>query len=188
MFWLLGGIAFLLALRFAAGRYWIPFIFPILLCLDRQHRHVKVAISLSAILSLLLAWDDRGLANSHHQLSRLLPEEKGLYAGHWGFQYYAEKQGWVALEDDALLSTDQRLAIVKHAWPQEPLNSCLLLELEQVWKYTGVGIRVHSEEARANVHSQLISLGNIEPIEVYSAWGIGFDPWEELRVYRVCGP
>ena len=103
-------------------------------------------------------WDDRdspGLIITAPSFCQL---REGLYAGHWGFRYCAEKNDWVALEDDAFMATGQLLATVRHVGHGNH-QTCLVQELEHIWQYE-IGIRLHSEDTNANIHSQLISRGN----------------------------
>ena len=59
----------------------------------------------SAILALLVAWADCGLANSARIAAAEINNEYGAtqtvwFQGHWGFQYYMESSGGKAVDED----------------------------------------------------------------------------------------
>ena len=89
--WLIGGLFFLLSLRFAATRYWLPFVVPYWLWMHEE-KWLKYWTIIMAIVSIHLAWDDAQLAKGQHHLARKVVQvckeqygdETGYFAGHWG--------------------------------------------------------------------------------------------------------
>lgn len=191
--WGVGGLIFLLALRFTAARYWIPFAAPwVLLALrGAGPRLVRVSVGATVTLSLLLGMSDLRLARAQHSLAQriltLTEGEPGLIAGHWGWQHHLEAAGWTALEDDAEVPFGSLLATSEIAWPQTPAGGC----------FTEVAVlsappaflpapRVHTASGVANLHAHVVS--GRPPIETYAPWGLGRDPLDVVSLERSCGP
>ena len=187
--WLLGGLVFLLRLRFTAGRYWLPFFAPAVLVPLRTAppRLVAVAVVGTLALSILLAVDDLELAHAQSELAARVQSDAdapGLIAGHWGWQHHLSAAGWVPLEEDAVLPPGAFLAVSSVAWPQEPAPGCR----DRVGTYTALdrwpGPRVHTVEGAANLHAFVISAD--PPVETYSPWGFGRDPHDVATLWRGC--
>ena len=185
--WLLLGVGLLMALRFSAARYWIPFFAPaILLGLSQAPRWlVGVCIPASLGLGLTLATDDLDLADTQERAAaRALGAGVGKISGHWGFQYHLEAAGWMPVEEDQDLPPATWIAISKIAWPQLPSNTC--------WDFTEVlpladpnpGLRVLSHAAGANIHGNFIA--GPPSARVYAPWSVAADPMDQLTVRRTC--
>jgi hypothetical protein len=84
------------------------------------------AFLLSVLLSLSIAIGDAEIANGYRQIimGRIAPQAEDhwnrfYFAGHWGFQYYAEHAGGIALD----ISQPQRyepgdlVVVAQNAWP-----------------------------------------------------------------------
>ena len=187
--WGVGGLVFLLKLRFTAARYWLPFLAPwVLLALrGAPPRWIQGAVGLTVALSLLLARADLGLARAQEMLARQVveksQEEVGLFAGHWGWQHHLEAAGWAALEDDGAVPLGTLLAISQVSWPQEAAPGCFEMvaafQAPAAW-----GPRVHTADGAANVHAFLVS--GSPPIETYAPWGYGGDPLDQVQLMRAC--
>ena len=184
--WLALGLFFLLSLRFAATRYWLPFMAPaVLLCLQAAPgRLVQPAVGLTVLLGIALSVDDLELAHAQEfAASEAQAQGTGLIAGHWGFQHHLERAGWVALEDDAPVPAGTLLAISPNAWPQTP-SGCLeptgTVSFPDRWP----GPRVHTRTGGANLHGH--SLAGTPPLPTLSPWSFGTDPLDRLVLYRGC--
>lgn len=185
--WLMLGLGLLLALRFSAARYWIPFYAPVvLLALVYAPRWLTaICIPASLGLGLALASDDLDLAETQERAAvRAMDAGTGRIAGHWGFQHHLEAAGWTPVEEDQALPPATWVAISKIAWPQLPSNSC--------WDFMEVsplpdprpGLRVLSHEAGANIHGNFIA--GPPSARVYAPWSLADDPMDQLTVRRTC--
>ena len=189
----LGGLVFLLGLRFSAARYWIPFFAPWVLLTLRGAgpRLVRAAVGATVALSLLLAMSDLRLSRAQHSLAQrvlaLTKGEPGLVAGHWGWQHHLEGAGWTPLEDDAEVPFGALLATSSISWPQMPAEGCFrevaVLSLPPPMV---PGPRVHTASGLANLHAFVIS--GQPPVETYAPWSFGRDPLDVVRLERSCGP
>lgn len=188
--WWVGGFVFLLALRFAATRYWLPFLAPLVLVPLRAagRRTVAVALVVTPLLALGLSVDDFELARAQQELARRVAKlaPTGLFAGHWGFQYALERAGWRPLEDDRPLPPGTLLAIDADAWPQQPAQGCRTPVARWSVADRIAGPRVHTAAGAANFHAFLVA--GQPPVETYAPWGFGDDPLDVVTVVRGCRP
>ncbi len=187
LIWLGIGLVFLLTLRFTASRYWIPFFAPAVLLSLRAAptRWVRIACLITPVLSVLLAIDDMDLARVHKAAAdRAQKLGPGHIGGHWGFQHYLERAGWVPIEDDALLPNNAWVARSKHAWPQVPANNCWANTREIPLDDPRPGLRVLTHEGGANFHGHM--LAGEPPTAVYAPWSIGDDPMDVLTLQQTC--
>lgn len=186
--WALGGLAFLLVLRFSAARYWLPFLpaFAVAaLRLAPSRRQLTLHVAVAATLALGLSVDDLGLARAQreaaHRVADLSPS--GSFAGHWGWQHYLEAAGWQAIEDDGPVTVP--FAVASTPWPQSPeAGACLrkVLEFELIDRWWGP--RVHTAEGGANLHAYLVA--GDPPTETYAPWSFSDEPYETVVVYGRC--
>ena len=191
-FWIVGGALFLLNLRFAATRYWIPFALPLFVVWGER----KVASGwrlLFAVLSVHLVWDDAQLAKSQQELAKRSVAycmekfgERGLFAGHWGWQYVLEAENWKSVEDGLIIPNNVCFSYSDVSWSQEVDLRCI--DETQIWevKYRNwfMPLRVHTIEGQANYHSFMIS--NHPPIQTMTPFGWGYDPWDRVHFFRSC--
>jgi hypothetical protein len=205
--WALLGLVFLLALRFTAARYWIPF-FPAVVLLGLQQagpRLVQAASVLTVLLSLGLATDDHDLALVQRDLAQFVGQmdaEQGRFAGHWGWQYHLEGSGWQILEEDSPVPEGGLLAVSAISWPQAPAPGCYkLVECISAAPMPYLP-RVHAPASGANLHAFLGAAlpgtpespcpsptepaWDLQPIESYAPWTFSQDPQEVLSVWRSC--
>ena len=84
------------------------------------------AFLLSVLLSIFIAVGDAEIANRYRQiiLDRIPPQaddtrNRFFFAGHWGFHYYAEKSGGIALDTSQLqhFEPGDLIAVAQNAWP-----------------------------------------------------------------------
>ncbi len=189
--WLFGGLVFLLQLRFAAARYWLPFFAPaVLIPLRLAPRGLlRGAALLSTVLGLFLAAADQDLARAQARLAASVLDrasgETGIFAGHWGFQHHLEAAGWVALEEDAPIPAETLFAVSAVAWPQSPApGACLKPEGRFVDAAPYWRPRIHSATAAVNIHADVVS--DRPPVESYAPWGFGGDPLDVVTLWRGC--
>jgi len=204
--WALLGLTFLLALRFTASRYWIPF-FPALVLLSLQGVHARwaqAATLLTLTLSLGLAADDHDLAMVQRDMAVQLSEmdeERARYAGHWGLQYHLMGTDWRQLEEDSPVPDGRLLAVSAISWPQAPAPGCFQLVQCIAASPLPYLPRVHAPEAGANFHAHLASgppgrPGNpceitqgwdLQPVETYAPRTFSTEPQEVMTLWRSCG-
>ncbi len=189
--WLGLGLCFLLTLRFSAARYLLPFLAPAVLLPLRVAGPglVRLAVPTTLSLGLLLLVDDLRLAEAQASLAaRVLTAaagERGLFAGHWGFQYHLERAGWTPLEQDEGVPEHTLFAVSVAAWPQEPAPGCLepigAWSVSDPWPLP----RVHTAAGAANLHASLVA--GSPPVETYAPWGFGRDALDQVTLWRGCG-
>ena len=183
--WLLGGIFFLLQLRFAATRYWLPFFLPVLFCSVQDIKFLEkcIRIVVGLLCTIFLAYDDFAFADAHRRAAEEFGKERqGLFAGHWGWQYYLEREGWKSVEEDQQLPKTGWFAQINTAWPQE-VEGCRTLEKELIFPSRSF-IRVHTYEGRANFHSSALSNGS----SVFVPWSFGQDPYVKAQLFQLSCP
>lgn len=186
--WTLGGLAFLLTLRFAAARYWLPFLpGPALaaLRLGVGRSRLAIAIALQALVALGVSIDDQALARAQARAAQQVSAlGSGTFAGHWGWQYAMEAAGWRALEEGAV--PEGLFAVDWIAWPQEPSErACLVPVLTLAMPDSFPGPRVHTAEGGANLHAFLVA--GSPPTETYAPWSLSNEPYDRVTLYRPCG-
>jgi len=187
--WFALGAAFLLALLFVATRYWLPFVPAAVLAALRggpSRARVVAAVAVAAALSFALARDDERLARGYRDAAREVSGRfpPGVFAGHWGWQYYLERAGWRPLESGEPVSG--RLAIAFAPWPQSGDTAACSVreygkELDGGWP-----IRVYSAEGAASFHSNLIA--GREPIASFAPWTLSTAPRDRIAVWRCDAP
>jgi len=186
--WLAIGGLFLLTLRFAAARYWLPFLPPAVLLAARAASPRALAWGVPVVVGwgLLVAGDDLAFALAQRDLAARVQAAAGgpgHIAGHWGFQHHLEAAGWTSHEDDAPLPPGTPLARSAAAWPQEAAG-CVVevgrFDAPAVWPFP----RVHTRDGAANAHSFLVA--GDPPLPVFSPVGWGTDPYDTVTLWRAC--
>ena len=83
---------------------------------------------------------------------------KGAIAGHWGFQFYAERSGWESSEDDEPLPQHVEYFLRSSvAWPQEPVLDCFNeIASHSFPVFSPYLPHVHQQSIRANYHASAI--------------------------------
>lgn len=194
--WIVGGLVFLLQLRFTATRYWLPFAAPAVLAVLRSAgpRLRRTAVLLTAGLSLALSVDDADFARQQARLAAQadaattdVPPDQRWFSGHWGWQHALEARGWRAVEEDQPLSMGAIWATSAASWPQDPAPACFAerdtLTAPRAWPLP----RTHTRDGVGNFHAHVISAQ--PPLEVYAPFGFGADPIDRVRIWQVvpCG-
>ncbi len=198
--WALGGLAFLLALRFTAARYWLPFLPAVALAwlrLRPSRNQLILAVGVQVLVALGLSVDDFAMARVGRDAAvevaaRSLDAAAGppgstlrVFAGHWGWQHYLEAQGWRSLEDEERLPPGALLAVADSPWPQEPADgSCLELLWERSFEDRFPGPRVHTAAGFANLHASVVA--GQPPVPTYAPWTLASDPRDHVALYRIC--
>jgi hypothetical protein len=186
--WAVGGAVFLISLRFAAARYWVPFLPAFVLAALRvapSARRVSWAIATSAVLAMGLSVDDQAFARAQRvgaeQVNRL--GTPGSFSGHWGFQYHLEALGWTALEEGA--ATGPLHAVFLEGWPQEADPEQCRVEkgrfsvADRWW-----GPRTHSLNPTANLHANWLAGSPPQPSLL--PWTFSNSPYVEVVLYTPC--
>lgn len=184
--WALGGLLFLLTLRFTAARYWLPFVAAPILAAARfglEGRLLHAAVGANLVLALALSWDDQNLAKAHLDAAQRVGAGPGTFAGHWGWQHHLEALGWTALEDDG--SPGARHVEALAPWPQQPAEGACLREVERfVVEDTFLGPRTHTASGFANLHAFVVA--GDPPVETYAPWSFSNEPYEVVVIYEPC--
>jgi hypothetical protein len=180
--WALGGSAFFLTVRFAATRYWAAFIPAVGLLALRNardsHGWTMLGVACNVALALGIAIDDQNQARAYQSAAlRVADYGPGTFSGHWGWQHYLERAGWVPLERG---ETPGRMHVIAtHADVQLPdPDVCLTLverfSLPDRWP----GPRTYSWLNRAFYHAGGRGL--------YLPWTISAEPYDVVSVYERC--
>ncbi len=185
--WAVGGLAFLLALRFTASRYWLPFLPAIALAALRTQpprAGLFATVLLGSLLSLGLSIDDHAMARGQQAAAQAVAlRGTGSFSGHWGWQYHLEKAGWQPLEEGATPSGLH--AVAEAPWPQETHpDACLETIAQWTVPDSWWGPRTHSRVGAANFHAFIIS--GTPPIETYSPWTLGNEPYDTITLFESC--
>ena len=184
--WLLGGLLFLLTLRFNAARYWLPFVAAPILAAARfglSDRLLGAAVGANLLLAVGLSWDDAAMARAHEDAAERIGPGPGTFAGHWGWQHHLEAQGWTPLEDDG--EPAARHAVALAPWPQQPAESACLEEVERFSLPDAFpGPRSHTGEGFANLHAYVVA--GDPPIETYAPWSFSSEPYDTVVLYARC--
>ncbi len=186
--WAVGGLVFLLVLRFSATRYWLPFLpaFAVAaLRLAPSHRQLTLHVLAAATLALGLSIDDQAQARAQREAALRVTDlsPTGSFAGHWGWQHYLEAAGWRPIEDEGPVTAP--FAVASTPWPQAPdprvcLEKVLEFELTDDWW----GPRAHTAQGGANLHAYLVA--GEPPTETYAPWSFSNEPYEIVTVYGRC--
>lgn len=181
--WAGGGLLFLLLLRFAATRYWLPFLIAPTLAALRLHpgpRRIAAVAVVQALLALALSWDDRNLARAQQHLAQEITSRgTGSFAGHWGWQHHMEAAGWRPLEDEG--PPDALHAEAVAPWPQQPDRACALLDTLTV-SDSFPGPRTHTAAGGGNLHAYVVS--SPEVVETYAPWSFSNEPYDIVHLWR----
>ncbi len=178
--WALVGVVFLLALRFTATRYWLPFLPPVILAMPPAWPRLRVSLGLG--LGALLLLDDalhaRGVADL---AGRAASTGVGRFVGHWGWQNALEEAGWTALDEGSDPPPGTLVAVPRQAWPQGAKVRCDLVvfsgQADAPFSWLPRG---YSEAASANLHANWIA--GRPPVRTVVPWWFASDPYESARV------
>jgi hypothetical protein len=181
--WAVLGMGLLLALRFTATRYWLPFLPAVLLSFP-SGRWTRRTLAVQLSLGVLLAADEDRSARAQEDLARQVARVgTGGFTGHWGWQWQLEQRGWTALDEGTRPAPGALVAIPREAWPQPVEVGCSRIVWEGFaqpqlpWLPRG-----YSSEAGANLHASWIA--GPPPVRTVKPWGFANDPYEQVRVCR----
>lgn len=150
---------------FGATRYLLPLLPPLVWLLARseaERGRVRWVASVAAgtALSMLVLWGDTGYANAWRTAAGRLPREgRRFEIGHWGFQWYAEAQGYAPLAPRQVLEAGDVVARAEgvHGARSSPAHLAVLQDVSTV-TVASPWLRVMDGAAQAGLYS--------------SAWGI----------------
>jgi hypothetical protein len=182
--WAAMGFVLLATSRFAATRYWIPFLPAFILLGLRcrgERRFVELAIAANLLVSLGMAIDDFEYADHMQQAALGVARfsKTGQFTGHWGWQYYLEKSGWKPLEPDDV--PEGFVATPRNADPQK-LGKSLCLDYVTTFDVPDrwPGPRVHALGARGCYHAGGKGM--------YAPWAFSNEPYDTITVHHSCQP
>lgn len=178
--WALGGLAFLLTLRFTAARYWLPFLPGAALVLPVTAPRWRVGVGLA--LGLALVAEDAVHARADTALAAQVAElGVGRFTGHWGWQGTLEAAGWSALDEGERPPAGTLVALPEAAWPQAVDVRCDAVRLiadapaGPAWLPRG-----YAPAAGANLHANWVA--GPPPTRTVIPWWFGREPYERARV------
>jgi len=184
--WALGGLVFLLSLRFTAARYWLPFVAAPILAAGRfglDRRLLAAAVGANLLLGVALSYDDYRFAKAHEEAAARVGPGPGTFAGHWGWQHHLEAAGWTALEDDG--TPAQRHVEALAPWPQQPAEGTCMNEIERfAIEDHNPGPRTHTAEGFANLHAYVVA--GDPPVETYAPWSFSDEAYETVVIWERC--
>jgi hypothetical protein len=192
-------------LMFTSVRYLVPLLpAAILLLLPQSGVAPKIAersgtafaaLAASLVLAFLIALGDAQTADIARSYVRDVVRPAAarshgrlLFAGHWGFQWYMERAGGVAVEagERPVLRSGDLLAVAHTPFPQldrAPLGDNVVASS---MSYT-IGVPVHTIDCWANASFYSNAIGRCRrPDSVaYLPWGISSEPVEKFDLYSV---
>lgn len=127
-----------------------------------------------------------------HELKAVLEDEErpAYFAGHWGFQYYAERHDGELLDKWKIprFRPGDSVVIAKTPWPshlQPPVAGPLAFERRSLSINRSWPVRTLSCQAGVFFHGNAIS-GCVRPTLL--PFGISAEPWEEFLIYQARTP
>jgi hypothetical protein len=178
--WAVLAPAFLLTLRFAATRYWLPFLPAVLLAFPAHWPRWMVAVPFG--LGSMLAIEDNLHARADAELAeRAASVGTGGFVGHWGWQHVMESHGWTAIDEGSAVAPGTLVAVPTQAWPQAVELRCDHVRWEgAAWSPFPWLPRGYSAEARANLHASFIA--GRPAVRTVAPWWFARDAYESARV------
>lgn len=180
--WAVAGALFFLVTRFAATRYWVPFMPGVALLALRnagsRTRLQSVGIAANVLLSLGIAIDDQNFARAHKAAAQQVAQfGTGTFSGHWGWQHYLQAAGWSPVERGG--PTASWHAYARSADSQLP-DPAICLEFVERWQMQDKwwGPRVYSPYGRAFYHGGGVGW--------YAPWTLSDEPYEVITLYQMC--
>jgi hypothetical protein len=155
-----------LLVYFGAARYLLPLLPPLVWLLARSGEAERgawrfgAAVAAASALSLLVLWGDAGYANAWRAAALRLPAgDRRFETGHWGFQWYAGRQGYRPLSARDVLDGGDVVAEAHgiHGAGPWPAQSAVLQENSTI-SVPSPWLRVMDMRAQAGLYS--------------SAWGL----------------
>jgi 4-amino-4-deoxy-L-arabinose transferase-like glycosyltransferase len=199
--WLWAGLAFQAGLMFTSVRYLLFLAPPAILLVLREMPHTSkgwklwLPLAASFALTLSIATGDARIANGYRETVRneIAPEVAGsarfFFAGHWGFQYYAEELGGQALDLNTppVLNKGDAVVLASTPWPlitQPVLQAGQSVAVKTVEYDPGWAVRTIDCASAANFYGNLIyRCGRTTLLP----WAFGQGPSESFQIYRIGG-
>lgn len=200
--WIVVGFAFQYGLMFTATRYLLFLAPPVILLVLKLSAPVPrqaalvVALAANLLFTVFLAVGDLEAAGVYRNTARgeirsRLENEKGrfYFAGHWGFQYYAEKMGGAIMDklNPPILRPGDLVVIATTPWPgrlDPPIAPGLGVEATTLTVKNFWPLRTISCAGGVNFYGNAIS-GCIRP--TFLPFGFSSEPLETFLVYRMRG-
>jgi 4-amino-4-deoxy-L-arabinose transferase-like glycosyltransferase len=203
--WIAATCALQTRLMFTSVRYLLPLLpAAILLLMPRSRVAAKVGersrtafatMAASLVLVFGVALGDAETANVARSVVRDVVRPAAarthgrlLFAGHWGFQWYMEQLGGVAIEagERPLLRGGDLLAVAHTPFPQIDSGPTGDDVVDLSTSYS-IGIPIHTIDCWADASFYSNGIGRCRrPVSVaYLPWGISSEPVEELDLYSV---
>jgi Dolichyl-phosphate-mannose-protein mannosyltransferase len=200
--WYLAAFVFQYGVMFTATRYVVflapPAILMVMRATTAKPRHAVLGLALGANLLLVIsiAVGDLLAANLYrtfagNEVKALRgSQNRVFFAGHWGFQYYAERAGGELIDKrkGPQLQSGDSMVIAKMPWPSllEPVAAAgLEFEHRSLLMNRSWPVRTLSCKAGISFHGNAIS-GCVRPTLL--PFGFSSEPWEEFLVYQTRRP
>ncbi|MDD5687781.1 MAG: glycosyltransferase family 39 protein [Elusimicrobia bacterium] len=190
-FWFLLYLVFFTSVSaIIAVRYLIPILPPAIILFVKISEGLpvkKIFLSLTAfagiVLSVLLAHSDYMLANSYRDISEYVKTNytgKNVYfTGHLGFQYYMEKNGFIAVDSNNRNYRDNSILVSPVLPVPQNINQDVIEKLkfiEDKYVFTKNPSRTISPQAQAGFHLNMYGLLPYSfskmPLEKYAIYKI----------------
>ena len=178
--WGVGGLVFLLSLRFTAARYWLPFVVPFLLVAPAISVRIRTVVT--CLLTVALVVEDGAHARAETAFAEQVAAlGRGSFTGHWGWQSVLEREGWTPLDEGSSVRSGTLVAIPRESWPQTVQVRCDQVVFEgQSASWVPWLPRGYTTEGPANLHSNWMA--GVPPVRTVAPWWFGSDPYEWARV------
>jgi len=198
--WILVGFAFQFGLMFAATRYILFLAPPLILLVLRLSAWVPrkstlaITFAMNLLFTVALAIGDRKIASVYRDVVKdeirpSLENQKGrfYFAGHWGFQYYADRVGGelIDLLNPPVLRAGDVVVVAKMPWPgmlEPKLSPGLEFETATRAVESSWFIRTLSCEAGASFYGHAMA-GCERP--TFLPFGFSSGPVETFLMYRI---
>ncbi len=191
--WVIGILVFNQVLLFAATRYLLLLVPPLVLLVERRARARKVSrlrgmagVAVVGCLSLSLSAADASFASVYRSYAEALPAANGQrwFCGHWGLQYYLEARGARPLNEASAagISRGDEIVVATYPWPQEVPPGLQLRKLDTTEIRVPPGLRTFSVKGKACFYANMLSPG---PIPVLLPYTVSSGPLERLVRYEV---
>lgn len=200
VFWILLVLAFQFKLIFTSVRYLLPLLPAVVLLLLRVRPSeskysvlFRALAVISVVLSLSVAIGDAAIANVYRRFvrgneMRLRAGSGRLYfAGHWGFQFYAESIGAVQIESwpEPLYQEGDKVVVARNPFP-----SILVPDDRRVsWTHTDIDermlwpVRTIDCESAANFYGNRIGPCRFQGTASIP-FGLNFGPVERFSIFE----
>jgi 4-amino-4-deoxy-L-arabinose transferase-like glycosyltransferase len=204
--WLVAAFTFVVSFApFIAVRHVLLAVPPILLLLTRggaqpSYRRRALTLFATASLGFLLACSDYQLADLYRQqakrIRRQLPARATIwYVGHWGWQWYAEKEGMLQYDTEATLLSVGDFVIVPALAHRQHIPYRDQRRLHREWESVVTAtpaswLRTMSASPWGGYYAYWFRLRStpwrfsLEPLETFTVFRVGHEPESPGEVAR----